>query len=88
MLIDISDIVVWVGIKSREWTSHVDRIGEDKLAKISKECRPQGVISRGRPKKEGKRALMYTLSENRMDQRTLFEELGSGLLRRLRREEF
>ena len=65
--------------------AHVDRIGEGRLAKVAKECGSHGVISRGRPKKDGKGALMDTLNKNRMEHRPLFEETGAGLLRRLRR---
>ena len=39
---------------------HIDRMGENRLAKVAKECGPQGVRSRGRSKKKDeKRALMY-----------------------------
>ena len=52
----IPDIVDWVGTRKREWPAHVDRMGEDRLAKVAKEGRSQGVRSRGRPKKDRKRA--------------------------------
>ena len=61
-------------------------MGEVRLTKVPKECRPQGVRSRGRPKKkDGRRALMYTLSKHRIGQRPLFGETGAGLLRLRRR---
>ena len=55
----ITDIVDWVGIRKREWAAHVDRMGEDRLAKVAKECppSPQGVRSRRRSKKRSKAGL-------------------------------
>ena len=52
----IPDIVDWVGTRKIEWAAYVDRMGEDRLAKVAKECRPQGVRSRERQKIDGKRA--------------------------------
>ena len=48
--ISLKVIVDWVGIRKRELA---DRMGEDRLAKVTKECHPQGVRSRGTPKKDG-----------------------------------
>ena len=46
----IEDINKWANVRWREWGAHVDRMGENRLAKTVRDNRPQGVRSRGRPK--------------------------------------
>jgi hypothetical protein len=40
----IQDIVKWVNIR-REWDAHVNRMEDNRLAKIASDNRPQGVRS-------------------------------------------
>ena len=47
----IRDIIKWANVRRGEWGDHVDRKGENRLAKTVRDNRPQGVRSRGRPKK-------------------------------------
>jgi stage III sporulation protein SpoIIIAA len=47
----IQDIVKWVNVRRREWDVHLNRMEDNRLAKITRDNRPQGVRSRGRPKK-------------------------------------
>jgi hypothetical protein len=47
----IRDIVKWTNGRRREWDAHVKRVEDNRLAKIARDNRPQGVRSRGRPKK-------------------------------------
>jgi hypothetical protein len=47
----IQDIIKWTKVRRREWDAHVDRMEDNRLAKIARDSRPQGVRSRGRPKK-------------------------------------
>ena len=53
----IQDIIKWANVRRREWDDHVDRMEENRLAKIVRDNRPQGVRSRGRPKKRWKESL-------------------------------
>ena len=50
----IQDIVKWTEDRRREWDAHVGRMEDNRLAKITRDSRPQGVRSRGRPKKRWK----------------------------------
>jgi hypothetical protein len=47
----IQDIVKGTSIRRREWVAHVNRVQDNRLAKMARDNRPQGVRSRGRPKK-------------------------------------
>jgi hypothetical protein len=47
----IQDIIEWTEVRRREWDAHVGRMEGNRLAKIARDNRPQGVRSRGRPKK-------------------------------------
>ena len=47
----IQDIIQWTNVRRREWDAHVERMEDNRLAKIARDNRPQGVRSRGRPKK-------------------------------------
>jgi hypothetical protein len=47
----IQDTVKWVNVGRRQWDAHVNRMEDNRLAKIARDNRPQGVRSRGRPKK-------------------------------------
>jgi hypothetical protein len=51
------DIIKWVNVRSNEWDGHVERMEDNRLAKIARDNRPQGVRSRGRPKKRWKESL-------------------------------
>ena len=53
----IQDIVKWTNDRRREWDAHVERMEDNRLAKIARDNRPQGVRSRGRPKKRWKESL-------------------------------
>jgi hypothetical protein len=53
----IQDIVKWTSVRRREWDAHVNRMEDNRLAKIARDNRPQGVRSRGRPKKRSKENL-------------------------------
>ena len=53
----IQDIIQWTNVRRREWGAHVERMEDNRLAKIARDNRPQGVRSRGRPKKRWKESL-------------------------------
>ena len=53
----IQDIIKWGNVRRGEWGDHVDRMEENGLPKIVRDNRPQGVRSRGRPKKRWKESL-------------------------------
>ena len=53
----IQDIIKWTNDLRREWDAHVERMEDNRLAKIARDNRPQGVRSRGRPKKRWKESL-------------------------------
>ena len=53
----IQDIIKLANVRRREWDDHVDRMEETRLAKIVRDNRPQGIRSRGRPKKRWKESL-------------------------------
>ena len=53
----IQDVVKWTNVRRGEWNSHVNRMEENRLAKITRDNRPPGVRSRGRPKKRWKENL-------------------------------
>jgi len=46
----IQDIIKWTNNR-RDWDAHVERMEHNRLAKIVRDNRQQGVRSRGRPKK-------------------------------------
>ena len=48
------DIIKWDNVRRRGWDAHVDRMEENRLAKIVRDNRPQGVGSRDGPKKRWK----------------------------------
>jgi len=50
----IQEIIKWTNDRRREWDAHVERMEDNRLAKIA---RPQGVRSRGIPKKRWKESL-------------------------------
>ena len=50
----LQDIVGWVHVRRRCWAAHVDRMQDDRLPKILSKNRPEGVRSRGTPKKRWK----------------------------------
>jgi hypothetical protein len=50
----IQDIIKWTNVRRKEWDSHVERMEDNRLAKIARDNRPHGVRSRGRPKKRWK----------------------------------
>jgi hypothetical protein len=54
----IQDIIEWNEVRRREWDAHVGRMEDNRLAKIARESRPQGVRSRGRPKKRWEESLI------------------------------
>ena len=58
----IQDITKWTNVGRREWNNHVERMEDSRLAKIAKDNRPQGVRSRGRPKKRWKDSIRTTPS--------------------------
>jgi hypothetical protein len=53
----IQDIVKWVNVRRSAWDAHVNRMEDNRLAKIARDNRPQGVRRRGRPKKRWKESL-------------------------------
>ena len=53
----IRDIIKWANVRRREGFDHVDRMEENRLAKTVRDNRPQGVRSRGKPKKRWKESL-------------------------------
>jgi hypothetical protein len=56
----IQDIIKWTKVRRKEWDAHVERMEDNRLAKIVRNSRPQGVHSRGRPKKRWKESLIKT----------------------------
>jgi hypothetical protein len=54
----IQDIIEWTEVRRREWDAHVGRMEVNRLAKIARDSRPQGVRSRDRPKKLWKESLI------------------------------
>ena len=54
----IQDIVKCTEDRRREWDAHVGGMEDNRLAKIARDSRPQGVRSRGRPKKHWKESLI------------------------------
>jgi len=54
----IQDINKWTEARRREWDAHVGRMEDNCLAKIARVSRPQGMHSRGRPKKRWKESLI------------------------------
>ena len=53
----IQDIVKWTNDRRKEWDAHAERMEDNRLAKIARDNRPQGVRSRERPKKRWKESL-------------------------------
>jgi hypothetical protein len=53
----IQDIVKWANVRRREWDAQVNRMEDNRLAKVARDNRPQGISSRGRPKKRWKESL-------------------------------
>jgi hypothetical protein len=53
----IQDVTKWNNVRRKEWDGHVERMEGSRLAKIARDNRPQGVRSRGRPKKRWKESL-------------------------------
>jgi hypothetical protein len=46
----IQDIIKRTNVRRKEWDAHVERMEDNRLAKIARDNRPQGMRSRGRPK--------------------------------------
>jgi hypothetical protein len=61
----IQDIIEWTEVRRREWDAHVGRMEDNRLAKIARDSRPQGVRSRGKPKKRWKESLINFLTSGR-----------------------
>jgi hypothetical protein len=57
LLSGIQDTVKWVNVRRKEWDGHVERLEDNRLAKIARDNRPQGVSSQERPKKRWKESL-------------------------------
>jgi hypothetical protein len=53
----IQDIVKWTNVRRSEWDAHMNRMEDNHLTKIAGDNCPQGVRSRGRPKKRWKESL-------------------------------
>jgi hypothetical protein len=53
----IQDIIKWAKVRRKECDTHVERMEDNRLAKIARDNRPQGVRSRGRPKERWKESL-------------------------------
>ena len=53
----IQDIIKWTNVRRKEWDAHVERMEDNRLAKMARDNRPQGLRSRGRPKKRWKESL-------------------------------
>ena len=51
------DIINWTNIPRREWDADVERMEDDRLAKIARDNRPKGVRSQGRPKNRWKESI-------------------------------
>ena len=54
----IQDIIKWTNVRRRQWDAHVERMEDNRLTKIARDNRPQGMRSRGRPKKRWKECLI------------------------------
>jgi len=54
----LADMNKWNEARRRQWDAHVGRMEDNRLAKIARDSRPQGVRSRGRPKKRWKESLI------------------------------
>ena len=52
----IQGIIKWTNARRKEWDAHVERMEDNRLAKIARD-NPQGVRRRGRPKKRWKESL-------------------------------
>jgi hypothetical protein len=50
----IKRIIKWANVRREEWDAYVERMEDNRPAKIARDNRPQGVRSRGRPKKRWK----------------------------------
>ena len=53
----IQDVIKWTNVRRKEWDAHVERMEDNRLAKIARDNRPKGVRSTGRPKKRWKESL-------------------------------
>jgi stage III sporulation protein SpoIIIAA len=53
----IPDVIKWADVRGKEWDGHVERMEDNRLAKIARDNRLQGVRSRGRTKKRWKESL-------------------------------
>jgi hypothetical protein len=56
----IQDIIKLANIRRREWDAHVEKMEDNRLAKIARDNRPRGVRSRGRPKRRWKESLEHS----------------------------
>jgi hypothetical protein len=54
----IQDINKWTEARRREWDADVGRMEDNRLTKIARDSRPQGVRNRGRPKKRWKGSII------------------------------
>ena len=48
---EVEDVVRWIRTRRRGWRDHVDRMADDRIAKIAKNSRPLNVRPPGRPPK-------------------------------------
>ena len=67
----IQDIIKRTNVRRKEWDVHVERMEDNRLAKIARDNRPQGVCSRGRPKKQWKGSLNAAPSPEILEEQML-----------------
>jgi hypothetical protein len=67
----IQGIIKWANVRRKEWDGHVERMEGNRLAKIARDNLPQGVGSRGRPKKRLKESFNAAPSPERLDKQAL-----------------
>jgi hypothetical protein len=53
----IQDIIKCTNVGRKEWDGHVEGMEDNRLARIARDNRPEGVRSRGRAKKRWKESL-------------------------------
>jgi hypothetical protein len=67
----IQDIIKWANVPRKEWDGHAERMEDNRLAKIARDNRPQGMRSRGRPKKRWKESLNAAPSTKILEEQAL-----------------
>jgi hypothetical protein len=55
----IQDIVKWANVRRREWDVHLNRMEDNRLAKIARDNRPQGVRSSRQSEENTERESQY-----------------------------